>query len=90
MTVREFEVEVTQVVKVQIDDEKINEDFNRVFSSYMWDVNCIEDHVKHLAQMEARGLIDCDGYVEGYGRLPEIGCASRALKVSHIKIFTGC
>jgi hypothetical protein len=65
-------VEVTQEVRVVIDDEKINNEFNEAFSAMMWDVDCPEDHAKHLAQMKARGMIGMDNFVEGYGKLEDM------------------
>lgn len=51
MAIRKFEVEVTQTVEVELDDEILNDEFNKDFSRYFFDVDCLEDHVKHLAQM---------------------------------------
>lgn len=76
MTLRKFEVEVTQVVDVILDDEFLTDGFNKDFSSYMWKVNNIEQHAKHLAQMEARGMIGLDKFVEGYGCLKEMNCSA--------------
>ena len=75
MALKTFTVEVTQTVQVVLDDENLNDEFNKVFSEVMWDVDSLEDHAKHLAQMEARSMIGFDKFVEGYGSLKEMNCA---------------
>ena len=35
----------------------------------MYEFDSLRDHAEHLAQLEARGLIGLDGFVEGYGTL---------------------
>ncbi len=72
MALKTFTVEVTQTVEVVLDDQHLNDDFNKQFGEYMWDVSGLEDHAKHLAQMEARGLIGFDRQVEGYGDLRDM------------------
>lgn len=42
------------------------------FRDYFYDFDTIEEHAEHLAQLEARELIDGD-FVEGYGSLKEMG-----------------
>lgn len=74
MAIKKFEVTVTQTVLIEIDDEKINDDFNKVFSEFMFPASCCEDHAEHLAQMEARGLIGFDKFVEGYGDIRSLNC----------------
>lgn len=75
MAIKEFVVEVTHTVLVKLDDEQINDEFNEAFSSMMWEIDGLEDHAEHLAQMEARGLIGFDKFVEGYGDLRDINCS---------------
>lgn len=67
--IKEITVMVTQEIKVTLDSSKLNVGFNKEFSEMMWDVDCLEDHAEHLAQMKARGMIGFDNYVEGYGDL---------------------
>lgn len=74
MAIKKFKVEVTQWVEVELDDSKLTDEFNKEFSSFMWPVDCLEDHANHIAQMEARGLIDYNRFVEGYGDLREMNC----------------
>lgn len=76
MTKKKFTVEVTQTIEVILDDEHLNEGFNKVFSEFMWDVvDDLEDHATHLAQLKAIGMIGFDNFAEGYGDLSKIGCS---------------
>lgn len=76
MAIKEFSVEVTQTVLVKIDDEKLNDEFNEEFQKGMWKIESIECHAKHLAQLEARGLIGYNNFVEGYGDIKkDLNCS---------------
>lgn len=68
-----YTVEVTQAVVVDVDESKFTEEFMQAFREGFYDFDDIEDHVQHLAQMEARGLIGYDRFVEGYGDIREMG-----------------
>lgn len=81
MAIKKFRVEVRQIVEVELDDSHLNDDFNKAFSECFWDVDCLEDHANHIAQMEARGLIGLDKFVEGYGDLREMNCKVKVLDV---------
>ncbi len=74
MAIQKFKVTVTQVVEVELDDSKLNDEFNRNFSSFMWPVENLEGHALHIAQMEARGLIGWHKHLEGYGDLRNLNC----------------
>lgn len=69
-----FTVEVTQTVQVTLEQPDIfTEEFNQDFSDIFWEVSSDEDHIEHIAQMEARGLVGYDTFVEGYGKLTDLG-----------------
>jgi len=70
---RKFEVTVSTMVIVEIDDEIINGEFNEEFSRYFWEVDDVEDHARYLAEMKATGRIFSDDFVEGYGTLSDAG-----------------
>ncbi|ABM73407.1 hypothetical protein [Vibrio phage VP882] len=70
---KEFEVTVTHTVKVTMDESKFTPEFNQAFREYFFDFDDIEDHAKHIAQIEARGMIGFDHFVEGYGDIREMG-----------------
>ncbi len=58
---------VTQTVKVKIDETKFNESFMSEFRKYLYNFKTIDDHIKHLAQLHARGIYDNGDFIEGYG-----------------------
>lgn len=69
-----YTVEVTQTVTVTLDETKFDEPFMEEFRRHFYGFDTIEEHVEHLAQLEARGLVgDYKPFVEGYGRLDEMG-----------------
>lgn len=73
---KEFEVEVAQIVKVRLDETKFTEAFLEEFSAGMFPLDGLEGHAMHLAQLTARGMIDdlaTDPFVEGYGPLSSMG-----------------
>lgn len=65
-------VEVNFGVRVIIDETKFTPEFMQEFREYFYDFKTIDDHVKHLAQLEVRGLLD-DEFTEGYGKLSDMG-----------------
>jgi len=77
---KKFRVEVTLVMDVELDELKLNDEFNKEFSEYMWNVDCLEDHAEHLAQMGARGLI-------GLGRWFSYGLVCKLLASSERLYF---
>lgn len=79
MTVKKFMVKVTQTIEVILDDEKLNDEFNDAFSSCMWDVNSLEDHATHLAQLKARGVMGLSNNAEMYGDLNDMNCSVKDL-----------
>jgi len=74
-------VEVTQTVEVEVDESKFNDEFMREYRRQFYPWMSIKDHVKHIAQMEARGLLPFaeDGFVEGYGPMTEMGIKARVI-----------
>ncbi|MDR3502958.1 MAG: hypothetical protein P4L79_10270 [Legionella sp.] len=66
-----FEVEVKQYVRVTVDETKFTDEFMKEFSSYMFHTDSLEDHVKYLAQLCAREMID--DFIEGYGPPKKFG-----------------
>jgi len=65
-------VTVTFDVSVEVDESKFTDDFMQNFKRYFYELDTIDEHAEHLAQLETRGLID-DNFVEGYGDLSEMG-----------------
>lgn len=73
-------VTVTQRIEVEYDEAKLSdEEFNKEFNRYFFETSGIDDHVKHLATCEARGIIGFSNFVEGYGELSEFGIKLREI-----------
>lgn len=85
-----FQVEVTQIVTVVVDETKFDEAFMEEFRASFYQFDTLEEHVEHLAQLEARGLIDVFGerFIEGYGPADEMGIKTSS-EVDEIDILTG-
>jgi hypothetical protein len=70
-------VKVTQYVEVEVDEAKLNDEFMKEFSSYMFEAD-IDEHFRHLAAQEAQGFIPTkDYFLEGYGPLNEMGISMK-------------
>lgn len=59
-------VRVEQWVEIEVDELKFTDSFMAEFRHYLYPFSTIEDHIKHLAQLKARGMLS-DSFVEGYG-----------------------
>lgn len=61
-------VEVRQRVAVTVDEAKFDEGFMRDFRKTMYPFDSLDDHIEHLGQLAARGLVDdFSTFIEGYG-----------------------
>lgn len=70
------DVEVRQVIRVTVDADKFDQQFMEEFRASFFRFDTIDEHLHHLAQLTARGIIDdCNKkqFVEGYGPLDEMG-----------------
>ena len=74
-------VEVTQTVEVEVDEETFTEEFMKEYRETFYQFQTIDDHIKHIAQMEARGLLPATGYgfVEGYGYIDIMGIKAEVI-----------
>lgn len=70
---KSFDVEVRINVRVSIDPSKFDETFMSEFRRHFYPFTDVEDHVMHLAQLEARGV--ADDFIEGYGPAKDMGIA---------------
>ena len=67
-------VVVTQYIDIEYDETKFTPEWMANFREYMYPFHEIDDHLKHLAQVHARGLADqFEPFVEGYGKLADMG-----------------
>jgi hypothetical protein len=62
---------VTMVVDVDIDESKFDEKFMREFRASFYHFTSVSDHVEHIAQLAARGLLS--DFTEGYGPIKDMG-----------------
>lgn len=67
------EVIVTQRVRVTVDESKFDADFMAEFRETMFFVDTVDGHVKHLAQLFARNIVDNGDFIEGYGPAKDMG-----------------
>jgi hypothetical protein len=72
-------VQVTMDVEVTVDEGKFTPEFMQEFRESFYRFVNVEDHISHLAQLTARGEMVGwpDEFVEGYGRLEEMGIKAR-------------
>ena len=66
---------VNQTISVEVDESKFTPEFMAAYYEHMTELETIDEHRKHLAELYATGRID--GYpseeVEGYGKLSDMG-----------------
>lgn len=67
------EIAVTQWIKVTIDDDKFDDAFMAEYREHYRPFYDLDDHLKHLAQLHARGIYDDDDFIEGYGPAKDMG-----------------
>lgn len=72
-----FTVEVAQVVTVELDETKFDEAFMQEFREGFYRFHTLEQHAEHIAQLEARGLIE--PFIEGYGPAEDMGIKATAV-----------
>jgi hypothetical protein len=71
---KKYTVVVTQEIEVTVDETKFDKEFMTEFRESMYNFYTIEDHMAHLAQLYARGIIDdFNNVAEGYGSLKDMG-----------------
>jgi hypothetical protein len=65
-----FHVDITQRLYVEIDETKFTPEWLADFRKTFYNFQSVQDHVEHLARLEAAGIIhtqDRDCFIEGYG-----------------------
>jgi hypothetical protein len=74
-------VEVTFLVEVEIDETKLTPEFMEHFRQYFYDFESVDEHIEHLAQLEARNLIGDtpDSVIEGYGKKSQWSLKTRVV-----------
>lgn len=77
-----FRIAVTQIVEVKLDASKFDEAFMAEFRESFYGFKTIEEHAEHIAQLEARGVIDVEitpEFIEGYGPSNEMGIKAKVV-----------
>jgi len=67
------EVEVVLHVKVTVDETKFTQEFMTEFRRIICPLYSLDDHLEHLAQMYARGVVNDRAFIEGYGQASGMG-----------------
>jgi len=70
-------IEVTQTVQVSIDETKLTPDWMADFRRSFYNYHVVDDHLKHLAHLEACGVTYLphvnNTFIEGYGNANDLG-----------------
>lgn len=76
-----FLIDVTRTIEVTLDETKFTEEFMSHFREYFYPFYSVEDHAKHLAQLEAREMIGWrpDDFIEGYGAKDNFGITTKVI-----------
>ncbi len=75
-----FRIVVTQWVEVTLDADTFDEAFMSEFRESFFNFDTLEEHAEHIAQMQARGVIDVEitpEFIEGYGPSQDMGIKAR-------------
>lgn len=68
---------VTQYVDVTIDETKLTPEWMESYRQMFYQYHDVDDHLKHLAQLEARGITYQphvnNTFIEGYGEANDLG-----------------
>jgi hypothetical protein len=75
------QVEVTFVVSVEVDETKFTPEWIADWQKVFYPFNSIDDHLEHIAQMEARDILD-PKFTEGYGPLADMGIKAAVISQS--------
>ena len=86
MAIKKYTLEVTQTITVELDGEKLNDQFNKEFSRHFYPMDSLDDHAKHLAHLEACGMISLS--VEGYGDLAAMNIKTGGYRDTDVKILS--
>jgi hypothetical protein len=71
-------VEVRQQIKVTVDESRFTPEFLAAFKRAFFDAETVEDHIKHIAESYARGIVTFKGdFLEGYGKMDDFGISCK-------------
>ncbi len=72
---------VSMEVDVTVDETTFTPEFMAEFQAYFFDFDTIEDHICHIAQLEAREVLNRN-FTEGYGPLSKMGIEAEVVPYS--------
>lgn len=81
-------VQVTQQVRVAVDDAKFTPEFMAEFRDVFYPFYTVEDHIRHLGQLYVRGMAHNGAFIEGYGNTAEMGIRFEETGVLEMDIVT--
>jgi hypothetical protein len=72
-----YDTHVVQTIRISVDETKFDEQFMEEFRASFFPFHDLVEHVEHIAQLQARGVIDLEfnpnEFIEGYGPANEMG-----------------
>ena len=71
-------VSVEMLVEVEVDETKFTPEFMGEFRDHFFGLDTVEEHIEHLAQLEAREVLSQE-FTEGYGPLKDFGIVARVI-----------
>lgn len=80
-----FDVAVTQIVRVSLDESKFDEAFLAEFRESFYPFHDVQRHAEHIGQLIARGLFEPfdlvrGEFIEGYGTATDFGLSAKIIE----------
>lgn len=79
-----FDIEVTQLVRVTLDETKFDDAFMSEFREDFYPFFTVSDHAEHIGQLVARSICEPTKYssefIEGYGESREMGISAEVIE----------
>jgi hypothetical protein len=68
-------VQVTFDISVTVDKSKFTQEFIDNFAKYFFELESIDQHIEHIAELAAKDRLD--EFTEGYGQIKDMGISAR-------------
>lgn len=82
-SIESYRVTSTHFWVVEIDLNKFDETFMQEFRESFFQFDTFEEHVEHITQLQARGIIDLiaepNTFIEGYGPAQDMGISIKLI-----------
>lgn len=79
-----FDIEVTQIVRVTLDDSKFDEAFMSEFRGSFYPFFTVAEHAEHIGQLVARGICEptkhSSEFIEGYSESRDMGIIAEVIE----------